>query len=261
MVVQLTIKYAPAASRNYLPAQIFLVGTGGIVVSGEALASLIAAWLLTLAVRQFVFSLHKEYRFTEVFHAGFYLGLIPLLYAPAAVLTLPVAVAALSIYRRGVREAIVCLAGLVLPVLAAGFIHWWAGQPLWFVFSELWRCIVDRPGTMAGLPPYSAVAVAVLVLMLTLVAIFWVPGHKKSVRKTQYKFIAHTSLVLLFVLATAAIPGTSTTLAALVAVPCALCVPYAFPGKLATISTVIYCLVVAAVLALDLLPVLGIPVP
>jgi hypothetical protein len=114
---------------------------------------------------------------------------------------------------------------------------------------------------MAGLPPYSAVAVAALVLSLDLVAILWVPSHKKSVRKTQYKFIVHTSLVLLFLLATAAIPGSSTTLAALAAVPCALCVPYAFPGKLATFSTAIYCLVVAAVLALDLPPVLGISIP
>ncbi len=260
VVVQLTVKYAPAASRNYLPMQLFLVGAAGIIVSGEALAALAAALLLALACRQFVFSLHKEYRFSEVFHAGFYMGFIPLLYAPVALSALAVVIAALSIYRRSLREAVVCFAGFVLPIPAAGFIHWAAGASGGFIYSELWRCAAELTMQQVA-APYSAIAVASLLGILAVIGIVRVSDYKKSIRKTQYKFMQHISFVLLFVAVSAAVPGTSTTLAALVAVPCAMCAPYAFHGKMATVASVMYCLIVAAVSALDLLPVLGVHVP
>ncbi len=260
VVVQLTVKYAPAASRNYLPAQIFLVGAAGVVISGEAPAALTAALLLVLAMRQFVFSLHKEYRFSEVFHAGFYMGLIPLLYAPAAVPALAAVVAALSIYRRSGREAVVCFAGFLLPVPAAGFIHLATGAEGDFIYRELWRCTVEQ-AVHQGVIPYSAAGVAALPVILALIGIIRVLGHKKSIRKTPYKFIRHTSLVLLFAAVAATLPGASVSLAPLGAVLCALCIPYAFQGKQAIASTVIYCLIVATVSALNLLPLLGIPIP
>lgn len=260
IVVQLTVKYAPAASRNYLPAQLFLVGAIGIVISGEALASLVAALLLALAMRQFVLSLHKEYRFSQVFHAGFYAGSIPLLYAPAAVPMLVCAVAALAIYRRSVREVVVCFAGLLLPVPAAGFIYRMTGTEWGFIYRELWRCSTEHSAHRWAVPD-SAVAVAALVATLAVIGIVWTLTHKKGVRKKQYKFVRHTSIVLLFTAASAAVPGASTSLAPLVAVLCALCVPYAFQGKQAVTSTIVYCLIVAAVSTLGMLPVLGLSIP
>jgi hypothetical protein len=260
VVVQLTIKYAPIASRNYLPAQIFLVGAIGIVISGEALAALTATLLFSLACRQFIFSLHKEYRFAEVFHAGFFMGIIPLLYAPAAVFALPVTIAALYIFRRSVREIVVSLVGFMLPILAAGFIYWAGGAQGGFIYGEMWRS-ATRHMEFYGAVSYSAFAVAGLLVILALIAIAWVLSHKKSIRKTQYKFIQYTSLVLLFVALSATVPGASATLAPLVAVPCALAVPYAFHGKMAAVSSLIYCIIVAAVFALNILPVLGIPTP
>jgi hypothetical protein len=271
LVVQMTIKFAPAAGRNYLPAQIFLIVWGGIVVSGEALAAMTAAWLLTMAMRQLIFSYHKAQHFGELFHAGFYLGFIPLLYAPAAVIVPAIAYAAVMLYRRGVREAVVTGVGLVLPFAGAEFIHWalathtldsWtlatSDNP---IYRELWRCLTVQRDVV-GLLPERWTVVMGLVLLMALVGILWMAGHKKKgVRKMPYKFMQHTSLVLLFVSLSALVPGSSTTLGALVAVPCALAVPYAFAGRSAGLSTFVYCLILAAVLALDLLPVLGIPVP
>lgn len=257
LVVQLGIKYGLPASRNYLSAQIFLIGAGGLVIAGEALAALVAAWLMTLAARQFVFSLHKGYSFREVFHAGFYLGMIPLLYAPAVVAVVPVAIAGLTIYRRSGREAVVCFAGLALPVPAAGFIYWAAGTGGGFVYHELWRCALERQPA-AWLPLVPVVGVAVLAVGLALTGVAWALGHKKNIRKTQFKFVQHTSFVLLAVAASGVLGGTSATLAALGAVPVALSVPYAFAGKQAGVATAIYCAVVIAVLVLDILPFFGI---
>ncbi len=260
LVVQLSVKYAPAASRNYLPPQIFLVAAGGLVIAGEALAALLAAWFLVLAVRQFAFSFHKGYSFTELFHAGFWLGLVPLLYAPAAVWVVPVAVSALVIYRRSVREAVVCLTGLALPLPAAGFVHWAMGAEADYIWHEVWRCTAQSPGVEFALP-FTTIAVAAPVAVLVVSALVRAAGMRNNIRKTPWKFVGFTALTLLWMAGSAALPGTSTTLVALLGVPCAVCVPYAFAGRGAGVSTTIYSLILAAVLVLRLLPVLGIRVP
>lgn len=262
-VVQLTVKYAPAASRNYLPAQILLVCIGGVVVPGEALAAFAAVWLFTLASRQLVFSFQKGYRFRELFHAGFYLGAIPLLYAPATAIVPAIAVSALAIYRRSGREAVVCLAGLLLPVPAAGFIYWAFGTPFDHIYRELWRS-ATRPSTEAFFTapiPVSLLVIAAGVLAITLTGVFWTLTHKKSIRKTQYKFMQHTSFALLLLAFSALIPGTSSTITALAALPCALSVPYSFSGKVTAVSTSLYCFILTAVLVMDLLPVFGVRIP
>lgn len=259
VVVQLTVKLAPAATRNYLPAQILLVCVGGVVVPGEALAAIAVVWLSALAARQFVHSFHKGYSFGELFHGGFHLGLIPLLYAPAALIVPVVAIAALVIYRRSGRETIVCFAGLLLPVPAAGFIHWAAGAESGFIYRELFRCATEN-GTAWDLVPLPLLGIAVPVTVLAITGVVWALSHKANIRKTQYKIMQHTSFVLLSVAASVLIPGTSTSIVALAAVPFALSVPYAFSRKTAVISTVLYCFILAAVLTVDLLPVLGVSI-
>ncbi|MDR2882273.1 MAG: hypothetical protein LBU98_00610 [Alistipes sp.] len=260
LVVQLSVKYAPASSRNYLPPQIFLVVAGGVAIAGEALAALLAAWFLVLSVRQFVFSFHKGYSFTELFHAGFWLGLVPLLYAPAAVWVVPVAVSALIVFRRLFREGVVCLAGVALPLPAAGFVHWAMGGEAGYIWQEVWRCTVEQPDVAFSLP-FTTIAVALPVAALVASALVRAAGMRNNIRKTPWKFVAFTALVLLWMAGSAALPGTSTTLAALWGVPCSVILPYAFAGHGAGASTAIYSLILAAVLALHLLPVLGIPVP
>jgi hypothetical protein len=257
LIVQMTVKFAPAASRNFLPAQIFLIAGAGVVIPAESLAALAAVWLLVMALRQLIYSFHKEQRFGELFHAGFFLGFMPLLYAPATAVVPAIVIAALAIYRRSGREAVVAFTGLVLPLLGSEFIRWATGTPGEAVWSELWRCATVQRDVL-GMLPRGAMAVAGLVGLMAMVAVMWMAGHKKGVRKTPAHFMQHTSLVLIFMAASALVPGTSTTLVPLVAVPGALIVPFAFMGRAGRLSTIIYCLLLAAVLALDLLPFLGI---
>jgi hypothetical protein len=259
VVVQLSIKYAPPGSRNYLPPQIFLIGAGGLALAGQALAALLAALLLTLASRRLASAFHKGYSFPELFHGGFCLGLIPLLYAPAAAVVVVIAVSALISYRRSLREAVVCFTGVLFPIPAAGVVHWALGEGGDHIYRQLWRCLTVAPPAGEGVPTLAMV-VAGLVLLPAVVAIFWVAGHKKSLRKAQHKFVGVAAITLAALAASGAIPGSSTTLWPMAAVPCAMCWSWAFPASGAKFSTAVYCLIAAAVLALDLLPVLGITV-
>jgi hypothetical protein len=262
IVVQLTVKYTPATNRNYLSAQIFLVVGCGITISGEALAGYIAAWLFALSVRQFAFSLHKGYRFAEVFRAGFYLGLIPLLYAPAAMIAILAVPVALVIYRRSLREFVVCLTGLAVPVPAAGFVYWSVGENGDFIYRKLWRAVTTPVmRTMLADVSVSQAVLAGFVVVLVLVGVYWISTHKKGIRKSQYKFMSHTSVLFAITAASIIIPGTSPTFLPVIAVPVALCLPYAFSGKLITFSSIIYFVVIAGAFALNLLPFTGFKIP
>jgi len=251
VMMQITVRFAPASGRNYLPPQLLLVGAGGVALGGETLAALLGAWLLTLALRGFAFSLRKGYRFSEVFHAGFFLGWLPLLYAPMAAVVPLATVAAIVIYRRTLREAVVSFVGLGVAVPAAGFVHWAGGAPADFIYRELWRCATVPTHTL-GLVPWPSVAIGGMVAVLAAIAVVWGHGHRKSFRNTPYRFLQHAALTLLLVTASAALPGSTATLVPLAAVPCAAVSAFAFHGRAAVVSTAIYIAIVAAVLLRDL---------
>jgi hypothetical protein len=145
---------------------------------------------------------------------------------------------------------------LGIGVPAAGFIHWVLGQGGGHIYRELWRCTFEARPVIDQLP-LSALAVAAGVVVISLTGIFWVMAHKKSIRKIQYKFIAGTSLTLPLLGLSILLGGTSTTLFAMLAVPCAVCFPWAFTPRTAGFSTTVYCLVLAAVLAVHLSSVPG----
>jgi hypothetical protein len=260
VVVQLTIRYAPAASRNYLPAQIFILCTAGIAISGQPLPALMVAWLFVLATRQFARSFHKGYAFDEIFHGALYAGTIPLLYAPALFVAPVVALSALAIYRRSGREGMVCLTGLLVPFAIAWFTGWAVGDGAGLTIGEIWRYALRGSHFWESLP-LSLLGVAVPLSALTLVGVFRALSNRKSIRRTQYKFMQHASLTLLAVVASGVLAGSSATFFALVATPCALSIPYAFSGKMAVVSTVFYCLILMGVCVVNLLPVLGVSLP
>jgi len=256
VVFQITVRFAPGANRNYLPAQLLLVTAGGVTMGGEAVAATVTMWLMALGVRGFAFSFRKGYRFSDVFHAAFFLGLMPLLYAPSAAVVPAVAVAALAVYRRSLREGVVCIVGLALPVPAAGFVHWAMGADGGFIYRELWRCATEpRPDLWPV--PWVGVGVWATVVVLSVAAVVYGHSHRKTFRNTPYRFMQHAALALLFASASAALPGSSVEVAAMAAVPCAALVPFAFHGKATHLATTLYIAVVAGVLLLDLPPLFG----
>lgn len=259
IIIQVTVRYSSATSRNYLPMPVFAAAACGIAFPPEMAASYLAALLLALSTKQFISTFSKEYRFQEAFRGGFYLGVIPLLYAPA-ILLLPLIPIAMGLYRRSVRELIVSIAGGVLPFAAAWFITWGAGSGEWYIFTELWRCLSG--GGAAALPttpavsPILALCCAVLVAVLALAGIGWFAANRKGMRTRQRKVMVHISAAFVLMCASLAIPGSSLSCLPLAAVPAAMAIPYAFSGKLTVASSLLYFLILGAVFALNLLGII-----
>lgn len=261
IIVQLTVRFASVNSRIYLPVPLFVIAAAGIAVPDEMLASYAAAFLLVLSMRQFITSFRKSYRFQEAFKGGFYLGFIPLLYAPGALLLLLVPVIA-SIYRRSGRETFVSLIGAVLPVAGAGFVYWAAGRDGGFIYRELWRCAMQPAGFALPetVPVVAAVCVSLIALLAAMSIVVFVSG-RKGIRTRQRKVMTHIVLTLMVMIVSFFLPGSSLTAAPLMAVPVALAVPYAFSGRETISPSIVYCCIVVAVLALNLPPLFGMTPP
>lgn len=261
VVVQLTVRYASATSRNYLPSQFFIMAACGIAVSGEAVSAFMAALLLLFSIRQFISSFRKDYRFEEAFRAGFYLGLIPLLYAPGVLLLLLIP-AVMSLYRRSLRELTVCVIGALLPVPGACSIYWVLGESPAFIYRELWRSALESPAIQspAQIPIVATVAAGVLAV-LVITAMVWFLMHRKGMRTRQRKVMWHVSMLFAAMALSLLLSGSSASAAPLMAVLVAMAVPYAFSGRQALVSSILYCVAIAVFLALNLLPILGISVP
>ena len=124
---RLTVRYNLYSVGTCLAIPLYGAIAAGLPRQGQAfLPILTAAALLTLASKNYARSFCNGYGFDALFRASFYLGLL-LLLLPAAlpfILLLPLAIA---LFRRTLRETVVALAGLLLPILAFCYLNWGCG--------------------------------------------------------------------------------------------------------------------------------------
>ena len=248
---RLAIRYTIVPTRNYLPTIIYLLTACGLLFPEQSLVAFIGGWLLILSTKHFIASFHKDYRFDNVFRGSFYLGLLPLLYAPALLLML-LAPGLWILYRRSPRECIIGLAGLLLPLFTAAYIYWAMGYPFsypfWLLFTEaqgydymFWASF--QPATLATTALLSLAVVAAIGYILSL---------RHSYRTRLRKIMVHL-LLLLFVLSlSAAAGGSSPLLFPLLALPLTLLTARAFTGRSIRTASVAYWMILAVILASNL---------
>lgn len=124
---RIAIRYNLYGVSTCLPIPLYAVVACGIVSGGNYLTAFAASMLLALAAKNYCRSYCNGYGFDAIFRASLYLGLLPLVYAPATplVLILPLAI---LLFRRTFREVVAAAAGLILPVLTACYVSWGAGE-------------------------------------------------------------------------------------------------------------------------------------
>jgi hypothetical protein len=261
IVTRLAVRYTSATSRNYISIPVFVVAVCGVFVPAEALASYLAAWLFALATRQFMLTFRKDYRFTEAFRGGFYLGFIPLLYAPGALLLALVPMLA-TLYRRSGRELVVSGVGALLPTFGTWFVGWASGDDGLGVFRKWWHCVSHRGASIwpTEFPIMAAICGGVIVA-LTAMALVWFMSKRKGMRTRGRKVMTHLSLAFLLLAVSFVAPGASSSGIPLLGVTSAMAIPYLFTARQSIVPSVLYILVVAAVVVMNVLSLRGISVP
>jgi hypothetical protein len=195
---------------------------------------------------------HKDYRFTEVFKGGFYLGFVPLLYAPAAVLLILIPIVT-TLYRRSGRELTVGITGALLPIFGAWFVDWALGRWVWHLFGEWWRCVAHRGAPLWPTElPVMAIVCGGAIVALTAIALGWFIARRKGMRTRRRKVMIHIFVTLLLLALPFAAPGSSLTGLPLLAIPIAITTPYAFTGRQPVVSSLLYILLIATTLAMNI---------
>ena len=115
---RISIRYNLYTVGTCLPIPLYAIVACGIATGENYLAGFAASMLLALATKNYCRAFCNGYGFDAIFRASLYLGLMPLVYAPALPLLLLLPLAVL-LFRRTFREVVVATAGLLLPIFTA----------------------------------------------------------------------------------------------------------------------------------------------
>ena len=184
--------------------------------------------LLALAAKNYFRSYCNGYGFDAIFRASLYLGLLPLVYAPATplVLILPLAI---LLFRRTFREVVAAAAGLILPVLTACYVSWGAGEEFTAPVTALADAVVSGvPLWIFTALPLPSLVMLCIIAALALTALFFFLSDIYAAG-TKPRFILIFNIgILAMTLALLCTPSVTPEAFTLTAVPAALLFPVLF---------------------------------
>ena len=149
---RLAVRYGLYPVSSTLTIPLYGLVACGILLGQEYLTESVAAFVLLLSTQNFFACFRNGYAIGAVFRASFFLGLLPLLYAPLLPLPLLVLAAAFC-FRRTLREVFVSLCSVVLPFLAVCYIAW--GQYIIFAVIVAFFHWLFLLGGIVGLVGYE----------------------------------------------------------------------------------------------------------
>lgn len=200
---------------------------------------LLSATVVTLSatiVREFLLAMRNTNYLPNLFNAALALSLLPLIYTPAAMMWIIVPFILLWV---GVtlREWIVGVVGLLLPVAIVSYIFWLCGAELLLPVESMaamfveWSTLADISGIML----FRSLIIAVA-LLLTLLSMVWV---KNALYKNRRRM--HITLItILFALSTLVTPSATLLSFALLAPPLAITTAYAAVNLRGTVANILY---------------------
>ena len=151
---RLAVRYGLYPVSSTLTIPLYGLVACGILLGREYLTESVTAFILLLSTQSFFACFRNGYAIGAVFRASFFLGLLPLLYAPLLPLPLLILAAAFC-FRRTLREVFVSLCGVILPFLAVCYVAWGQGANPVDIPVGLWHSFVSDSGyrIFANTPP------------------------------------------------------------------------------------------------------------
>ncbi len=234
--------------RTTLPLQVWCVAGCCAVFPEQTLSSFVAAWLMTVVLKNVAKSYKRSYSFGAVFMASFAVGVLPLIYAPFVVLygVLPVV---WLLAKRTSREMMVGMVGGALPMLGAAYVYWACGGEFGYVFRLLYDEAVGYG--YFGMIPFAVPQIVLLAMLLAVAVTFAVAmANSSGGMRSKARVTGYIHILMLVALAGSLLLGGSTLmLVPASAVAVALLSPKAFGRGFATLSSSVYMLLMLGVVS------------
>lgn len=227
-VGRMGVRYNLYAGGSLLAIPLFGIIACSLFLPDDLLAGSAAAFLLSRVVRNYCASYRTGYAFSSIFRGSLYLGALPLLYAPALLLFLLLPLAAFF-FKRTIRELIVALGGLALPLAAFCYLHWAFGGSIAAPALQLLDCLTATSGLrLLGSASWLSVLQLIVLLATVLCAFFHFLNDLYASSSKARAILKTDSWLLLLCCATLLLPGSSALFFPLVAVPASLLAPFLF---------------------------------
>lgn len=222
------VRYSIYPAYTLMGIPVFGVVASAIVGSDDFMVATAAMVVMFLALKSMLRFIMRSERFSDLSLAMLYFGLLPLIYAPAAVLYVALPVMTLFV-RASWRDLLVSISSLVLPPAALCYWNWCAGGE----FSAPAVAIYNSLFSSSDFHFFDSLNVAtILVLGVILVMLFCTLGLTISDR---YSIKVKSRVVLRFNALLAAViagmfflPSATSVQYVLMATPVALIVPLFF---------------------------------
>lgn len=244
------------SSRTYLPMIIYLITGCGVWYAGADPASLLGAFLLIRASECFIASFVRTSTFDITFRGAFLVGIIPILYPPAAIYLIMIPIAMVIFKRRG-REAVVSLIGGVLPMLTYAYIMWILDFGFIATFTSFWAQLTTDYAFEA---PFESIPEIMQAVSMGLIAAMTAAGLVSFAifsgkMRTRARAIFMYAIALLVVgCASLFIPAAGPLGMLFIALPVSLIMPAFFSNLPGVISGAAYLALLLCVTLLNLYP-------
>ena len=231
---RLAVRYGLYPVSSTLTIPLYGLVACGILLGREYLTESVTAFILLLSTQSFFACFRNGYAIGAVFRASFFLGLLPLLYAPLLPLPLLILAAAFC-FRRTLREVFVSLCGVILPFLAVCYVAWGQGANPVDIPVGLWHSFVSDSGyrIFANTPP-------LVPAILVLCAVFFGLISFRAISIKARGMLTYTILLFTVTGSLMAVPSVTPGLLAVAAVPAALLMPLTFIRIQRTVGTLLY---------------------
>lgn len=226
-----------AGRRTTLPLQLWVLFGCGVVFPQNALTAYVAAFILSMALKNVARSFKRSYSFGAVFSASFAFGILPLLYAPFVVLyvVLPVV---WTVARRTLRELVVSAVGMALPVLATAYVTWSMGGENGHIFGAIADSLTGTNALALARPSAFTFSVGVvwIIAALTLVMATLADSGRLRTKPRTMSYIH--ALLMIAMIVSMTFGGSGSTIIPSLAVLVALQSPNAFGRGWVLISSI-----------------------
>lgn len=233
-------KYSIYPAYTLMAIPILGVMAVAVMISGDYLVSSAVLILMLYAIKYTHRCVMRSKTFGDLSLAMLFYGVIPLVFAPAAVLYIALPVLVLVLYNSW-REWVVAVSSLLFPLLAVSYWDWCAGNEFLASAQLIYSSAMAESEFhfFSVLNPVSIILIGV-VLVMVFCSVSLILSDRYSLKVNSRTIMRFDMLLLVACCALCFMPSATATIFAMLALPVSMLVPLMFVRMGAGFTEMLY---------------------
>lgn len=242
--------------KIFLPGIIYITVSCGVFFGTGNITSIVVSWLMVCSCDLMLSSFRRQKMYGSTFVASILLGTAVILYAPSIVYVIMIP-CALGIFRKDWHEAVISVAGYILPFLLCSYVYWGMGESFSYLGLTFYNALLSHRYQGAFPADFlrpDLMAFWGITAITTLSAIIFFLKKAGIMRTRPYKSFTYFIWMLVVSVLLFIVPSRSINDFPLIAVPLAVILPTFFEFQNRWISNIAYIAFIGSIVMFNLLP-------